>query len=120
MSKKDKYKIFTALLRQAGLPDPEVEHKFHHKRKFKFDYAYPKVKLAIEVEGGLWIRGRHNRASGYIRDMEKYNLANELGWNILRYTPQQLTKEETIRQVCAVHNHKSNICGPSKANKHRT
>ena len=93
------HNIFIALLKQQGLPDPEAEHKFLDNRRFKFDYAYPEVKLAIEVEGGVWIKGRHNRASGYIKDMEKYNLANENLWHILRYTPQQLVLSETLRQI---------------------
>ena len=55
-----------------------------------FDAALPQYKVAVEQEGGLWIRGRHNRASGYIADLEKYNAAVLLGWRVLRYTPQQI------------------------------
>jgi very-short-patch-repair endonuclease len=97
--KDNNYPIFVALLKQQGLPDPEAEYKFLKNRKFKFDYAYPEKKIAIEIEGGLWIKGRHNRASGYIKDMEKYNLAALNGWRILRYTPQQTTSEKTIKQI---------------------
>ena len=27
--------------------------------------------IAVELNGGVWIRGRHNRGRGYIGDMEK-------------------------------------------------
>lgn len=64
----------------------QKEYKFS-ERKFRFDYALPDYKIAIEIEGGVWIRGRHNRALGYKRDLEKYNLATTMGWRILRYTP---------------------------------
>ena len=34
--------------------------------------------------------------------MEKYNRATELGWRVLRYTPEQLQKPETITQISAL------------------
>lgn len=61
------------------------EHRFHPDRRWRFDYADPKHKVAIELEGGIWIRGRHNRGKGYIQDTKKYNAAAVLGWRILRY-----------------------------------
>ena len=64
------------------------EYLFCDGRRWKFDYALPQYKIAIEVEGGLWIQGRHNRAPGMIADMEKYNEAAMLGWKVLRYTPE--------------------------------
>jgi very-short-patch-repair endonuclease len=64
----------------------EREYKFAKKRKFRFDYAFPEHKIAVEYEGGIYSRGRHTRALGYARDAEKYNLALKLGWKVLRYT----------------------------------
>lgn len=66
------------------------EYKFLTKRKFRFDYAIPKYKVAIEQEGGVYISGRHTRGSGYVKDMEKYNLASINNWLLLRYTPKQI------------------------------
>jgi len=40
--------------------------------------------LALEIDGGIWIDGRHNRAASYIKDMEKLNEAALLGWCVLR------------------------------------
>jgi len=68
----------------------EREHVFCEGRRWRFDYALTKQKIAVEVEGGLWIQGRHNRAPGMIADMSKYNEAAILGWTVLRYTPQEL------------------------------
>lgn len=31
--------------------------------------------------------------------MEKYNMAIELGWVVLRYTPDQMYKAETYKQI---------------------
>ena len=82
-----------------GLPMPEPEFKFHPQRRFRFDYAWPKQLIALEVDGGVWTRGRHTRGSGFMRDQEKTNLAALLGWRVFRCTPQtihtamQLVKE---------------------------
>ena len=67
----------------------EKEYRFHPKRKWKMDYAIPSIMVGVEVEGGLWKEGggRHNRAAGFIADMEKYNTATAMGWRIFRITP---------------------------------
>lgn len=66
-------------------------------RRFRSDFRVG--KLLIEVEGGVWTGGRHNRPAGFSRDMEKYNLATELGFSVLRYTPEQVNSGEAIQQV---------------------
>jgi|SRR5690625_845056 len=78
--------------------DTEVvaEYRFHDTRRWRFDFAIPKHKIAIEKEGGVWTRGRHTRGKGYINDMEKYNNATALGWKVLRFTPDQMLKKETL------------------------
>lgn len=70
-----------------GLPKPEKEFRFAPPRQWKFDFAWPDYKVALEIEGGAWTRGRHTRGAGYIRDMEKYSEAAILGWCVLRLTP---------------------------------
>lgn len=85
--------FFILLLKKAKLPKPETEYKFCPDRKWRFDYAFPKQKIAVEQEGGAWSQGRHTRGSGFIKDMEKYNKAVLLGWRVLRYTPEQMTCE---------------------------
>lgn len=66
-----------------------AEFQFATDRKWRFDYACADPQIAIEIEGGAWIRGRHTRGAGFIADMEKYNRAVLLGWKVLRYTPEQ-------------------------------
>lgn len=71
------------------------EYRFDPERRWRFDYAIPDKKIAIEVEGGVWQYGRHNRATGFVKDMEKYNRAAILGWKLLRYTPDNLLGQAT-------------------------
>lgn len=64
----------------------EKEFKFHPVRKWRFDYAFPEYKVAVEVDGGVWTGGRHINPAGYINDMEKLNTAASMGWLVLRIT----------------------------------
>ena len=72
------------------------EHKFHDKRKFRFDYAVIDLMLAIEYEGGTWSGGAHTRGKHYSSDCEKYNLAQINGWIVLRYTADTVKSVEHI------------------------
>jgi very-short-patch-repair endonuclease len=77
-----------------GLPNPEREHCFCPERKWRIDFAFPSVRLAVEIEGGIWQRGRHLRGSGFIGDLEKYNRLTEMGWVLLRYPPNAVNFEQ--------------------------
>jgi len=80
-----------ALLCQAyGLPQPEAEYRFDASRRWRFDFAWPDRRLAVEQEGGIWTNGRHTRGRGYLADLEKYNAATLAGWRVLRFTPEQI------------------------------
>jgi very-short-patch-repair endonuclease len=86
-------------LSALNIPLPESEYAFHPTRKWRFDYAWVDEKVAMEVEGGAWIKGRHNRGRGFINDMEKYNSATILGWRVLRVTPEQVANGYAAKLV---------------------
>lgn len=85
--------LFPAVCRAAGLPEPIAEFRFAPPRKWRFDWAWPLRKCAIEVEGGAFSGGRHTRGAGFLKDMEKYNAAVLGGWKVLRVTPATLLSE---------------------------
>jgi hypothetical protein len=65
-------KIFDRQLQLSGITEPyEIEYKFHPKRKWRLDYYFPRIKLAVEIQGGTWINGGHSRGVGVTADMEK-------------------------------------------------
>ncbi|MEG0899040.1 MAG: hypothetical protein RSF40_04935 [Oscillospiraceae bacterium] len=88
--------VFAQLIKQETGIDVCPEFRFHPTRRWRFDFAIPDLKIAIEQEGGLWVSGRHNRAFSMINDMVKYNTAASMGWLVLRFTPQDMTKEQSI------------------------
>lgn len=67
-----------------GLPTPVAEHVFCAHRDWRFDYAWPAQKVALELEGGVAFGGRHSSVGGMEADMEKYNEAAIRGWCVLR------------------------------------
>lgn len=90
---------FFQILRKNNLPIPVKEFKFHPTRKWRFDYAFTDIKVALELEGGIWIQGRHTRPKGYKNDMEKYTEASILGWRVLRIEPKDLLSNSTIEML---------------------
>ena len=89
-----------------GIETPEKEYRFAPPRRFRFDFSWPKKKIAVEIEGGVWTHGRHTRGSGFLSDMEKYNLAGASGWRVFRFTPDQLRKGEAQEFMKTVLNQK--------------
>jgi very-short-patch-repair endonuclease len=74
----------------------EREYRFSPPRRWRFDFAWPQVMVALEVEGGTFSGGRHTRGPAFERDCEKYNTALVQGWRVLRVTPHQITSGQAI------------------------
>ena len=77
------------------------EWRFHPTRLWRFDYVLGNFVdsqhwehdfIALEIEGGLFVRGRHSRAKGYEQDCIKYSTAAMLGWRVLRFSTQQVLR----------------------------
>jgi len=73
-----------------GLPEPERECRFASPRRWRFDFAWPAQRVAVECDGGTYSGGRHTRGDGYRRDAEKLNAASALGWRVFRVTADML------------------------------
>lgn len=83
--------------KRLGLPEPIPEVRFAAHRKFRLDASWPDRMIALEIDGGVWMPnggGRHNRGTGFLRDMEKLNLAAAMGYRVFRFTPQQVRSGE--------------------------
>lgn len=86
-------------LRALGLPLPTTEFKFHPSRRWRFDCAWVPERLALEIQGGLFVRGRHASGLGITRDMEKFNEAQICGWSLLLVSPDQIVSGQAVKWV---------------------
>ena len=77
----------------------EQEFEFHPKRKWRADFHLVGKKILVEVEGAIWSGGRHTRGKGYIGDMEKYNAATMMGFQVIRFSTDQVKSGLAIQQI---------------------
>jgi hypothetical protein len=62
------------------------EYRFHPTRRWRFDLAWPAVKVAVEMQGAVWTAGGHTRGVGYHNDRDKREAAEALGWRVFYRT----------------------------------
>lgn len=77
----------------------EQEFYFHPDRKWRADFHLIDKKILVEVEGGIWSGGRHTRGKGYLRDLEKYNAATMMGFQVIRFSTDQVKSGHAIQQI---------------------
>jgi len=91
-------KQFERLLLRHQLPQPIREYKFHPVRKWRFDFAWPKIKLAVEIDGGTFagqkMLGNHAIGKRYQEDCIKINAAQLDGWAVLRADREMVNTDE--------------------------
>lgn len=99
MSTSNLERKFKLYWRAMGGPALDQEHQFHTTRKWRFDFAIPEIRVAIEVEGGTYGGGRHSRGVGFSKDCEKYNTAALLGWTVFKFDCKTITERKHIEPV---------------------
>jgi len=79
--------LFEKHLAELGI-EFSREYKFHPFRLWRFDFllAPEKDQVAVEIEGGIYSNGRHNRGKGYQGDLDKYNQAAAMGYKVFRFS----------------------------------
>ncbi len=114
-------KVVIAFFAEHGIPEPEFEYRFHPDRKWRFDLSWPKYDreirdgngavvaiqtlnnaaggLALEVQGGIFSRGRHTQGAALIKEWEKLNRAAELGWRVIYCQPTELCMDATAQMI---------------------
>lgn len=81
---------FAFQLRAAKLFGFEREFKFHPVRRWRFDFAFPELKIGVEIQGGIFVGGRHSRPMQMMADYEKMNHAQLDYWCVLQFGPHQI------------------------------
>lgn len=81
------------------MPAPVREYRFHPVRKWRLDFAWPDIRLGIEIDG----RGRHQTVAGVRSDCEKHNEALKMGWRVLRFPATDKSRaDDWVRAVVDV------------------
>jgi len=71
----------------------EYEFRFHEDRQWKADVYLPGLKLLIECDGGVF-RGGHKRGTALEDDYMKQNMAQMLGYHLIRFSNGQVERGE--------------------------
>jgi len=92
--------LIKALLKKENI-EFVADHKFHPHRRWEFDIAIPRRKIAIEYDGGTFNGGRHVRGVGFSGDCQKINKGQIFGWRVLRYTCDMLENDpmQVLRDI---------------------
>lgn len=88
--------FFFQVTKVSTLPPPSREVKLIESRQWRFDFVWFTEKIVVEIEGGIHTNGRHTRAKGFSEDIRKYRSAENLGYRILRFTPQMVKSGEAL------------------------
>lgn len=100
---------------EVKVPPPVFEYRFHPKRQWQIDFAWPdkQIMLALEVEGGVYTKGGggHRSISGFDANLEKYNEMAIMGWKLIRATPDMLN-ERNGKAVALILRYFKSLPGP--------
>lgn len=77
----------------------KTEWMFHPVRRWRFDFAIPARKIALEVQGGLYVQGGHVRGGYVEKEHEKRNEAAIMGWRILYCTPKEVKSGKALELI---------------------
>ncbi|MFB1502012.1 hypothetical protein [Thiocapsa sp. N5-Cardenillas] len=90
VKKKYEPRIVAAYYADYGLPIPEFEFRFHPTRKWRLDISWPVRRVCLEVQGGIFIAGRHTRGAALLKEWEKLNTLASMGWRVLYCQPKDV------------------------------
>ncbi len=100
-------KVFKSQCKRSLKIKPVYEYLFHKpeegkkRRLWRFDFAWPELMIAVEIEGGTYSvkKSRHTTGKGFDADCIKYNCATEQGWRVFRYSTKQVMDSVAINQI---------------------
>ena len=70
------------------------EFRFIEPRRFRFDFAFPRERLAVEIDGGV-----HRIDARWRSDREKGNLAIERGWRVLHFATADVRSGDALALI---------------------
>lgn len=95
--------LLDSQLKEAGITGYTRNSLFIPGRRFKADFWFEDLRLALEVDGGIFKRGPtgHTSGVGYHSDRVRDQLALASGITTVRFTTPQIRNGEAIKYVVA-------------------
>jgi very-short-patch-repair endonuclease len=83
------------------LPRPGAEVVWGDGREYRLDFAYPDIKLVIEVYGYAW----HHSPDQLAHDLARQRRLVSEGWTVLAYTWRQVADDPrgVASEIAAAH-----------------
>ena len=72
---------------------------FDDEHKYRFDFAVPASRVAIEIQGGNFVKGAHSNPASLRKSYERSNRATELGWRVWYFMPEHVVKCKVGRKT---------------------
>ena len=77
-----------------------VRELYESEHNFRYDYYVPELKAAIEINGGQYVGGRHNRGGEpYEKDLKKLNISQKNNIFVFQFTYEMLSRAEYM-SIC--------------------
>lgn len=85
---------FELLLVSHGLPLPVSQHTVvaTHGERYRIDYAYPDIRVGIELLGAEF----HALPERWAADIERSGVLAAMGWLMLSFTYHQVTRQSSV------------------------
>lgn len=103
---EDFEETFEFQLKCEKAPPFERQYRFARSlgREYRWDFAWPELWLAVEIQGGIWKRGggAHSHPTDIIRNMQKQNTGAVLGWKLLQFSTDEVKSGSAIAYTMTV------------------
>lgn len=86
--------------KQSEIPQSQVHFDFEYNGRF--DFAWIDSMVALEIQGGTFVRGAHVRGLGYSDDCKKINLATLKGWRVFQATTDMLRPDKETERILVI------------------
>lgn len=63
---------------------------------YRADFAWPLARVALEVQGGQWVKSGHSSGDGIERDAAKALIAQLDGWALVALTERMLCRQSDL------------------------
>jgi very-short-patch-repair endonuclease len=89
ISRSEAERVFRRVIREAGLPQPEVNQPF---RRWELDFLWRKERLVVEIDGHQF----HSGPASFNNDHEKDLAVRDAGLDLMRFTRDHVVKRSAM------------------------